>query len=243
MKSLKIVLIGYGKMGHVIEEIALRRGHKIILTIDKGQEERFEAPLFQSADVAIEFTSPQSAYANCMKALDRGLPVVSGSTGWGEHLPELKQRCEEEGKTFFWSSNFSIGVYLFRQITARVAHLMQAAPDYKLSMSETHHVHKLDAPSGTAITLAETVLAERPELKEWILGAAERPDQLPIVAYREGEVPGIHSLSFRSEVDKISLTHEAYGREGFALGAVLAAEYAAAHQGWLTMDAMLDLTK
>ena len=173
-----------------------------------------------------------------MKTLERGLPLVSGSTGWSERLPELKELCEREGKTFFWSSNFSIGVYLFRQLVAQASRLMQLAPDYQLSMSETHHVHKLDAPSGTAITLAETVLAERPELERWTLGAAAE-GELPVVAYREGEVPGTHSLSFTSGVDRIELTHEAFGREGFAHGAVLAAEYAATHSGWLTMEDLL----
>ena len=240
MKQLKIVLIGYGKMGRIIERIAQERGHQVVLKIDRGEEALFDDPRFASADVAIEFTSPQAAYANCMKTLERGLPLVSGSTGWSERLLEVRKLCEREGKTFFWSSNFSIGVYLFRQLVAQASRLMQLAPDYQLSMSETHHVHKLDAPSGTAITLAETVLAERPELERWTLGMAAE-GELPVVAYREGEVPGIHTVTYTSEVDRIVLTHEAFGRQGFALGAVLAAEYAYTHRGWLTMDDLLQL--
>lgn len=238
MKQLKIVLIGYGKMGRIIEHIAQERGHQVVLRIDRGEEALFDDTRFASADVAIEFTSPKAAYANCLKTLERGLPLVSGSTGWSERLPELRELCEREGKTFFWSSNFSIGVYLFRQLVAQASRLMRLAPDYQLNMSETHHVHKLDAPSGTAITLAETVLAERPELERWTLGTAAE-GELPVVAYREGEVPGTHSLSFTSGVDRIELTHEAFGREGFAHGAVLAAEYAATHSGWLTMEDLL----
>ena len=211
MKRLKIVLIGYGKMGHALEQIAQQRGHEVVLTIDRGDEDRFDDLRFLTADVAIEFTSPQTAYANCLRALERGLPTVSGTTGWSEELPKLRKLCKETGKTFFWASNFSIGVHLFLQINRRVAELMKAAPSYQLSLEETHHIHKLDAPSGTAITLAEVILDERHELKRWEL----------------------------TEVDRISLTHEAFGRQGFALGAVLAAEYATQHSGWLTMEDLL----
>lgn len=241
MKSLKIVLIGYGKMGHVLEQIATNRGHEVVLTIDRGQEERFDDPSFLTADVAIEFTAPQEAYDNCLRSLKRNLPTVSGTTGWSNRLPELKELCEKEGKTFFWSSNFSIGVNLFLRINRKVAELMKAAPNYHLSLEETHHIHKLDAPSGTAITLAETLLAARHELKRWELTETPEEHTLPIQAHREGEVPGIHTVHYTSEVDRISLTHEAFGREGFALGAILAAEYTAQHQGWLTMDDLLKL--
>ena len=241
MQGLKIVLIGYGKMGHVIEEIAQARGHQIVLTIDRGEEARFDDPRFTSADVAIEFTAPAMAYDNCLRTIERGIPVVSGTTGWSDRHSELRARCEAGEGTVFWSSNFSIGVNLFLQINRRVAALMQAAPNYHLSLDETHHIHKLDAPSGTAITLAETILAERPELKGWELTEEAHADLLPITAHREGEVPGIHTVTYTSEVDRIILTHEAFGRQGFALGAVLAAEFARTHKGWLTMDDMLQL--
>ena len=241
MQGLKIVLIGYGKMGHVIEEIAQARGHQIVLTIDRGKEALFDDPRFASADVAIEFTAPTMAFDNCLRAIERGIPVVSGTTGWTDRQPELRARCEAGEGTVFWSSNFSIGVNLFLQINRRVAALMQVAPNYHLSMDETHHIHKLDAPSGTAITLAEAILCERPELKGWELTEEAHAELLPITAHREGEVPGIHTVTYTSEVDRIVLTHEAFGRQGFALGAVLAAEFAHTHQGWLTMDDMLQL--
>ena len=141
MKSLKIVLIGYGKMGHVLEQIATNRGHEVVLTIDRGQEDRFDDPSVLTADVAIEFTAPQEAYDNCLRSLKRDLPTVSGTTGWSDRLPEQKELCEKEGKTFFWSSNFSIGVNLFLRINRKVAELMKAAPNYHLSLEETHHIH------------------------------------------------------------------------------------------------------
>lgn len=239
MQALKIVLIGYGKMGHVIEEIAQERGHQIVLTIDRDEEHLFDDPRFTTADVAIEFTAPAMAYDNCSRAIDRGIPVVSGTTGWADKMPELKARCEAGEGTLFWSSNYSIGVQLFLQINRRVAELMLRVPGYRLSLDETHHIHKLDAPSGTAITLAETILSERPELHGWELTEEPKEDILPIIAHREGEVPGTHTVTYTSSVDRIILTHEAFGRQGFALGAVLAAEYAATHRGWLTMDDLL----
>ena len=232
MQGLKIVLIGYGKMGHVIEEIAQARGHEIVLTIDRGEEALFDDPRFASADVAIEFTAPAMAFDNCLRAIERGIPIVSGTTGWTDRQPELRARCEAGEGTVFWSSNFSIGVNLFLQINRRVATLMRVAPNYHLSMDETHHIHKLDAPSGTAITLAEAILSERPELKGWELTEEPHTGRLPITA---------HTVTYTSEVDRIVLTHEAFGRQGFALGAVLAAEFAHTHQGWLTMDDMLQL--
>ena len=244
MQSLQMVLIGYGKMGHAIEAIAQERGHQIVLTIDRGQEDRFDDPRFLGAHVAIEFTSPATAYDNCLRCLERGIPVVSGSTGWADQLPLLRKRCEAGEGTLFWSSNFSVGVNLFFRINQLVARLMNAAPNYALRLDETHHIHKLDAPSGTAITLAEGILAERPELTGWALaeeGTSLEPGKLPIFAHREGEVPGIHTTIYRSEVDQITLTHEAFGRQGFALGAVLAAEYASQHTGWLTMNDLLHL--
>lgn len=242
MDKLKIALIGYGKMGHIIKQLAEERGHEIALIIDRDEEELFDDPRFRAVDVAIEFTTPQTAYDNCLRALERGIPVVSGTTGWSDRHAELQARCGELGGTVFWASNFSIGVNLFLQINRRVAALMAGVPEYKLSMQEIHHIHKLDAPSGTAITLAETILSERPDLKGWELGReASQPDSLPIEAIREGEVPGTHSVTYHSSVDEITLTHRAFGREGFALGAIVAAEYARTHKGWLTMSELLHL--
>lgn len=241
-QSLNIALVGYGRMGQMIAQIAQERGHRIALTIDKGQEDLFGSDAWAHIDVAIEFTTPSSAFDNCSRCLDLGIPVVSGTTGWSEGVEALRTRCDREvGATVFWSSNFSIGVYLFLELNRQMARLMNQAPEYSIAMSETHHIHKLDAPSGTAITLAETILDERPELSGWSLIGKQAPaiDQLPISSVREGEVAGIHSVSYTSGADRIVLTHEALGRQGFALGAVLAAEYAASHTGFLTMADML----
>lgn len=244
MKSLNICLIGYGKMGRMIEQIAQKRGHRIVLKIDQGEEALYDSDLFASADVAIEFTSPSSAFANCSRALERGVPVVSGTTAWSEGVEQLREACRRtQGKTFLWASNFSLGVNLFLEINRQVARLMQAVPEYRLSMQEVHHIHKLDEPSGTAITLAETIIGERHDLERWALASegAEPPsaDTLPITALREGEVAGIHQVAYTSEVDRISLEHEAFSREGFALGAVIAAEYASQHEGALQMRDVL----
>ncbi|WP_329904424.1 4-hydroxy-tetrahydrodipicolinate reductase [Porphyromonas pogonae] len=237
---MNIAIIGYGKMGHIIERIATERGHQIVLTIDHGQEELFDDPRFLQADVAIEFTSPASAYLNCSRCLDRSIPVVCGSTGWAEHLPEMEKRCEQENKTLFWASNFSVGMNLFFELNKTLARLMNAAPQYAVSMTETHHIHKVDAPSGTAITLAEGIIAESKRLRRWESEEKSEGDVLPIYSLRQGEVPGTHTIEYKSPVDSITITHEAFGREGFALGAVLAAEYTASHSGYLTMQEMLN---
>lgn len=244
LKTMKIVLIGYGKMGQVIEKIAQARGHQIVMTIDAGQEERFASQAFLNADVAIEFTQPQAAYNNCLRCIEAGIPVVSGTTGWQEQMPELRERCLKGEGTLFWASNFSVGVNLFFALNKRLAELMNGQPDYRCTLSETHHIHKLDAPSGTAITLAEAVVAATDRLQGWQLQEGEEPlpeDILPIRSFREGEVPGTHQLSYQSNCDSITICHEAYGREGFATGAVLAAEYAATHSGFLSMSDLLKL--
>lgn len=240
-KTLNIALIGYGRMGRFIEQVARDRGHEIALVIDRGQEDLLCRERLHNIDVAIEFTQPEAAYANCHACIDCGVPIVSGTTGWNEGVEALRRLCHgRPNASFFWSSNFSIGVYLFTEINRKVARLMQMAPDYRVSMTETHHIHKLDAPSGTAITLANAVIDEHNALDSWILGEATQGHQLPIQAIREGETPGTHSVEYRSAADRIVLTHEAFGRRGFAFGAVLAAEYAAAHRGIHTMRDMID---
>lgn len=238
-KSLNIALIGYGRMGQMIEEIALKRGHHIALKVEAGAEAETVRTSLMEVDVAIEFTQPEAAEANCRLCLEAGVPVVSGTTGWAEGVERLRQRCTELGGTFFWASNFSIGVYLFGEMNRRVARLMQPFTQYRVSLEEIHHIHKLDAPSGTAITLAEGIVDERTDLDGWSLvedGLAEAGEhKLPISSVREGEVPGTHSVAYTSGVDRIVLRHEAFGREGFALGAVMAAEYSVEHRGALTM--------
>ncbi len=244
---MKIALIGYGKMGKMIEQIAIARGHEIVSVIDIDNQEDFESEAFASADVAIEFTSPTAAYGNYLKAFAKGVKVVSGSTGWmAEHGDDVKRMCSEEGKTLFWASNFSIGVAIFSAVNRYLAHIMDGFPQYDVEMEETHHIHKLDAPSGTAITLAEELVANISRKDKWVKGTFTAPDgsvsgqsehasdEVAVNSIRRGEVPGIHSITYNSEADSITITHDAHSRKGFALGAVLAAEYTAEHSGLLT---------
>ena len=235
---MKIALVGYGKMGKAIEQIARERGHEIVSIIDINNPQDFASEAFRSADVAIEFTSPATAYGNYLKCFEAGVPVVSGTTGWLDKMPEIKRMCSEEGKTFFYASNFSIGVNIFFAVNKYLAKIMNNFPSYDVRMTEVHHVHKLDAPSGTAITLAEGILENIDRKERWTLNTAEAPTDLPIQAIREGEVPGIHEITYESEADIISIKHDAKSRAGFALGAVLAAEFTARKKGFLGMSDM-----
>lgn len=244
---MKIALIGYGKMGHMIEQIARDRGHEIVSIIDVDNIEDFDSPAFASADVAIEFTNPTAAFGNYQRAFAHNVKVVSGSTGWmQDHKADVEKMCSEGGQTLFWASNFSIGVAIFSAVNRYLAKIMNGFPQYDVEMEEVHHVHKLDAPSGTAITLAEDIIDRLDRKNKWVKGfqhAADgtesgsnkvAPDELPIASIRRDEVPGIHSISYDSEADKITITHDAHSRKGFALGAVLAAEYTKDHSGLLT---------
>jgi 4-hydroxy-tetrahydrodipicolinate reductase len=232
---MKIALIGYGKMGRMIEEIALSRGHEIVSTIDIDNQEEFDSPTFASADVAIEFTTPWTAYDNYLKAWRAGVKVVSGSTGWmKEHGDDVKRACQE-GKTLFWASNFSVGVAIFSAVNTYLAKIMNRFEQYDVNLVETHHVHKLDAPSGTAITLAEQIVENLDRKERWGLHETA-PKVLRIDDIRRAEVPGIHSITYDSPEDMITITHDAHSRRGFALGAVLAAEYTKDHSGLLTMS-------
>ena len=235
---MKIALIGYGKMGKAIEKIALSRGHEIVSRIDFDNQDDFESPEFASADVAIEFTTPATAVANYLKAFAAGVPVVSGSTGWTERMPEIKAICDRGEATFFWTSNYSLGMNIFFAVNRYLAALMSGFPQYHPEMTEIHHIHKLDHPSGTAITLAEGIIAKDPSIKSWTEENAAA-DQIPVTALREGEVPGTHIIKWDSAVDSITITHEAKSREGFALGAVVAAEWVKGKKGFLTMDEMM----
>ena len=244
---MKIALIGYGKMGHMIEQIALERGHEIVSIIDVNNPDDFDSPAFSSADVAIEFTNPTAAFDNYKRAFAHDVKVVSGSTGWmNDHKEEVERLCTEGGQTLFWASNFSIGVAIFSAVNRYLAKIMNGFPQYKVSMEEVHHVHKLDAPSGTAITLAEDIINNLDRKDKWVKGFQHNadgtesgtndvaPNELPIASIRRDEVPGIHSISYDSDADKITITHDAHSRQGFALGAVLAAEYTKDHTGLLT---------
>ena len=233
---MKIALIGYGKMGKTIEQIALQRGHQIVSIIDINNTADFDSEAFRSADVAIEFTTPATALGNYMRCFEANVPVVSGTTGWLSHLDEVKAKCEQEGKTFFYASNFSVGVNIFFALNRYLAKIMNGFPAYDVRMTEVHHIHKLDAPSGTAITLAEGILDNVERKERWTLETAEQPTDLPIHAIREGEVPGIHEIIYESEADTISIKHDAKSRVGFALGAVIAAEFTAGKKGFLGMN-------
>ncbi len=233
---MKIALIGYGKMGKTIEQIALQRGHQIVSIIDINNTADFDSEAFRSADVAIEFTTPATALNNYMRCFAANVPVVSGTTGWLDHLDEVKAKCEQEGKTFFYASNFSVGVNIFFALNRYLAKIMNNFPAYDVRMTEVHHIHKLDAPSGTAITLAEGILEQIDRKERWTLETAEQPTDLPIHAIREGEVPGIHEIVYESEADTISIKHDAKSRAGFALGAVIAAEFTAGKKGFLGMN-------
>ena len=244
---MKIALIGYGKMGHMIEEIARQRGHEIVCIIDVNNPEDFDSEAFSSADVAIEFTNSTAAYGNYLKAFKHHVKVVSGSTGWmKDHKADVEALTKDGQQTLFWASNFSIGVVIFEAVNRYLAKIMNGFPQYDVTMEEIHHVHKIDAPSGTAITLAEEIIENLDRKTEWVKGFQHHadgkeegtnhvsPEKLPIASIRRDEVPGIHSIQYNSDADAITITHDAHNRKGFALGAVLAAEYTKDHTGLLT---------
>ena len=244
---MKIALIGYGKMGKMIEQIALSRGHEIVSIIDVDNQQDFDSPEFASADVAIEFTAPTAAYGNYLKAFAHNVKV-----GWmADHKADVERMCSPEGgQTLFWASNFSVGVAIFSAVNRYLAKIMNGFQQYDVSMEEVHHIHKLDAPSGTAITLAEEIVADLDRKDRWVKGTLVAPDgtvsgmkdcapdELRIDSIRRDEVPGIHSICYDSEADCITITHDAHSRKGFALGAVLAAEYTVDHKGLLTISDM-----
>lgn len=230
-------------MGHIIERIALDRGNEITCRIDRDNTEDFDSEAFRGSDVAIEFSTPATAAGNVLRCFEAGVPVVSGTTGWSDRLSEMKSLCEKGEGTLLWASNFSIGVNIFRALNRYLAGIMNAFPQYSPRMVETHHVHKLDHPSGTAITLAEEIIDKTDRIgcwKEPESGTAENPECMMIDHIRSGEVPGIHTIIWDSPVDTISMTHSAKSREGFALGAVMAAEWLAPRRGWHTLAEMLD---
>lgn len=237
---MKIALIGYGKMGHAIERIALQRGHEIVCKIDVDNRDAFNSPEFASADVAIEFTTPATAVDNYLKAFSKSVPVVSGSTGWTSRMDEIKKLCVDGKNTFFWTSNFSIGVNIFFALNRYLASIMKEFPQYVPEMKEIHHIHKLDHPSGTAITLAEGIESANPVIKGWTEDEAEADSSTMLIKHeREGEVPGTHIIKWESPVDAITVEHRAKSREGFALGAVMAAEWSKDKKGFLSMDMMM----
>lgn len=238
---MKIALIGYGKMGHMIEEIALQRGHQVVLKINIENTDDFTKENIAPADVAIEFTAPESAFENVKRCLDFGVPVVSGSTGWNQQLEEAKAYCMQQNGAFLHASNFSIGVNIFFQINKRLAQLMASQPEYDVQLKEIHHTAKKDAPSGTAVTLAEQVMENLGRKKAWVNGPEQTPEELSIISERIDPAPGTHYVKYTSEVDDIEIIHTAHSRKGFALGAVLAAEFLAGKKGVFSMDDVLHL--
>jgi 4-hydroxy-tetrahydrodipicolinate reductase len=259
-QKMKIAIIGYGKMGKMIESIAIEKGHSIGSCIDVDNQELLEPESLAQHDVAIEFTRPETAASNISKCLDAGVPVVSGTTGWTGNLATLKDRCIKENGSFLYASNFSLGVNILFHLNQKLASIMNHQEQYDVRIKEVHHTQKLDAPSGTALTLAEDILAEIERKNTWELGALPESDRIAnagkedadglnqattdkliIEALREGQVAGIHEVVYESEYDEISLRHSAKDRRGFAMGAVLAAGFIHDKKGFFTMKDILDL--
>jgi len=232
---MKIALLGYGKMGKEIEKIALERGHEIILK--KTEDNDFEG--LENADVAIDFSIPTAAVINITTCINKQIPVVSGTTGWLEQYDAMVLLCKEKNSAFLYSSNFSVGVNLFFELNSYLARMMSKIKDYKISMQEIHHTQKLDAPSGTAISLANGIIAET-DYTAWTLEEASN-EQIPIDVKRIDQVPGTHSIYYRSEVDEIEIKHTAFSRQGFALGAVVAAEWIVDKKGVFNMKDVLNI--
>ncbi len=238
---MNIILVGYGKMGKAIEEIAVAKGHTIVLKVDLDNAHELNDENAAKADVAIEFTSPHSAFDNVMKCLELGIPVVCGSTGWLDTFEAARQLCEQKNGTLVYASNYSIGVNLFFEINTQLAKLMSKHPDYDVSMEEIHHTQKKDAPSGTAITLAEQVMGAISKKKQWVNTPSTKEEELSIISERIDPAPGTHKIKYSSPIDDIEIIHTAHNRKGFAGGAVLAAEYAVKHKGVLGMKEVLGL--
>ncbi|HQW43617.1 MAG: 4-hydroxy-tetrahydrodipicolinate reductase [Chitinophagaceae bacterium] len=238
---MRIALIGYGKMGRAIEEVALQRGHEIVIKIDQPNLHEFTKENFAIAEAAIEFTSPHSAFENVKKCLDFGIPVVCGSTGWTDRLEEMKKICADKNGSFIYSSNYSVGVNIFFEINKKLAALMAPHKEYEVILEETHHTQKKDAPSGTAITLAEQILEQVKRKKQWVNELSDHPEDLEIISQRVDPAPGTHSVKYSSAIDTIEIIHTAHNRKGFASGAVLAAEFAKDNKGFFTMKEVLNL--
>ena len=240
--GMRIALIGYGKMGKTIEGIALQRGHTVNLKIDIDNVDSFTKENLQQANVAIEFTGPHSAKENILKCFDAGIPVVSGSTGWLDSWSEVKKICKEKNGSLLYASNFSVGVnIIFFEVNKKLARLMKQLSNYNVSMEEIHHTQKKDAPSGTAITLAEQILQEVPRKKHWVNEVSKNPEELVIISKREDPAPGTHSIKYSSAVDDIEIIHTAHSRNGFATGAVLAAEFLYNKKGIYNMKDVLNI--
>ena len=238
---MNIGLIGYGKMGKAIEEIAIERGHSIVLKVNDENLEDFTKDNVTKADVAIEFSGPLSAYDNIRAIIDFGIPVVSGSTGWTERINEINKYSKEKNGAFLYASNFSVGVNIFFELNKKLATLIAPHTEYAVSMEEIHHTQKKDAPSGTAITLAEQILQQLSQKKKWVNHPSNDAAEIPIISKREDPAPGTHSIRYSSSIDDIEIIHTAHNRQGFALGAVLAAEFIKGKKGIFSMKEVLGI--
>ncbi len=237
---MKIAIIGYGKMGKIIEKIAIQRGHQVLFKFDINNQDQFTIENLKKVDVALEFTTPEAAYNNVKKCLEADVPVVSGTTGWNDKLIELRDLAIKENKAFFYSANFSIGVNIMFHINKILAKIMNQFPYYEVTITEIHHIHKKDAPSGTAIKLAQDIIEHLDRKNSWTLDPATN-EQIHITAIREDEIPGIHEVIYDSQYDTLSLKHSAKSREGFAIGAILAAEFLLGKKGFYTMEDLLKI--
>ena len=236
---MRIVLIGYGKMGKEIERIAIDRGHQIVSKIDIENPDDLISLTNKEVDVAIEFSNPVSAFSNIMKCIEKQIPIVCGTTGWLEKKAEVEKATQSFDSTFFYASNYSIGVNLFFKLNKQLAKLMQPHAGYDIYTNEIHHIEKKDSPSGTAITIAEGIMSQYPNKNKWVNNEIPGADEIAIWSQRESTKPGTHTVKYISKVDQIEVTHEAFSREGFALGAVIAAEWILGKKGVLGMDDML----
>jgi 4-hydroxy-tetrahydrodipicolinate reductase len=238
---MKLALIGYGKMGKAIEEVALQRGHTIVLKIDIDNADQFTKENLDKADVAIEFTGPHSAFDNVKKLMQIGAATVCGSTGWIEKLPEIQEDCKKNNGAFIYASNYSVGVNIFFEVNKKLAAMMNPHDDYEIQLTEIHHTQKKDAPSGTAITLAEQVLENISRKKKWANHISDNPEELEILSERIDPAAGTHKVKYSSGIDDIEIIHTAHTRKGFALGAVLAAEFLKGKKGIYSMKDVLSL--
>jgi 4-hydroxy-tetrahydrodipicolinate reductase len=238
---MKIALIGYGKMGHAIEEIALQRGHEIVLKVGIENVQDNTIDNIKKADVAIEFTGPEIAFDNVIRCIEAGVPVVSGSTGWLQRFEEAKAFCNKKNGALLYASNYSVGVNIFFAINKKLAELMAPHKEYDVSLTEIHHTQKKDAPSGTAITLAEGILQLIDQKKKWVNEASNKSEELQIISERIDPAPGTHTITYTSDIDDIEIKHTAHNRKGFATGAVLAAEFLHNKKGIYNMSDVLGL--
>ena len=237
---MKIIIWGYGKMGKAVEKAAKERGHIISGIVDVHNINEIDKSFLQKADIVIEFTTPEAAVNNYLKCFEAGIPVVSGTTGWYEHKKDVENACKKYQGTFFYASNFSLGVNIFFELNKFLAKLMNKIPQYSASISETHHIHKLDKPSGTAITIANQIIENHSSYNSWVTDEKTEPGILPIISHREGEIIGTHIVEYKSDIDKIEIKHEAFSREGFARGAVIAAEFVLGKKGCFGMEDLLN---